>query len=46
MGTAQTVEFEEELAASTQAEYRRLLTAAEADFGFMPLAALDDPRGT
>jgi hypothetical protein len=40
-----SIEFEEKLAASTQAEYRRLLTAAEAEFGFMPLAALDDPRG-
>jgi len=39
-----SIEFEEKLAASTQAEYRRLLTAAEAEFGFMPLAALDDPR--
>jgi integrase len=39
-----SIEFEEKLAASTQTEYRRLLTAAEAEFGFMPLAALDDPR--
>jgi hypothetical protein len=39
-----SVEFEEKLAASTKAEYRRLLTAAEAEFGNMPLAALDDPR--
>jgi hypothetical protein len=39
-----SVEFEEKLAASTQAEYRRMLTAAEAEFGNMPLAALDDPR--
>jgi integrase len=39
-----SVEFEEKLAASTQAEYRRLLTAAELEFGNMPLAALDDPR--
>jgi integrase len=39
-----SVEFEHKLAASTKAEYRRMLTAAEAEFGFMPLAALDDPR--
>jgi integrase len=39
-----SVEFEEKLAASTQLEYRRLLTAAESEFGNMPLAALDDPR--
>jgi integrase len=39
-----SVEFENKLAASTQAEYRRMLTAAEAEFGNMPLAALDDPR--
>jgi len=32
------------LAASTKGEYRRMLTAAEAEFGDMPLAALDDPR--
>jgi integrase len=39
-----SVEFEEKLAASTQSEYRRLLTAAESEFGNLPLAALDDPR--
>jgi integrase len=39
-----SVEFEQKLAASTQAEYRRMLAAAEAEFGNMPLAALDDPR--
>lgn len=39
-----SIEFEEQLAASTQAEYRRLLTAGEVEFGNMPLAALDDPR--
>jgi integrase len=39
-----SVEFEEKLSASTQSEYRRLLTAAESEFGNMPLAALDDPR--
>ena len=32
------------LAASTKAEYRRMLTKAEAEFGNMPIAALDDPR--
>lgn len=34
----------EKLAASTQAEYRRMLTKAELMFGRMPLAALEDPR--
>jgi integrase len=29
---------------STQREYRRMLTKAEAKFGNMPLAALEDPR--
>ena len=29
---------------STKAEYRRMLTKAEAEFGDMPMAALDDPR--
>ncbi len=29
---------------STQRQYRRMLTVAEAQFGKMPLAALDDPR--
>ena len=43
-GYTLSVEFTERLAASTQAEYRRMLTAAEAEFGNMPLAALDDPR--
>jgi integrase len=37
-------EFTEKLAASTQSEYRRMLTTAEGEFGDMPLAALDDPR--
>ena len=37
-----SVEFEQK-AQSTQAEYRRMLTAAEAEFGSMPIAALDDP---
>jgi integrase len=39
-----SIEFEEKLSASTQSEYRRLLTAAESEFGNLPLAALDDPR--
>src|SRR5450759_1200448 len=40
----QSIEFEHELAPSTQAEYKRMLKKAEAEFGGMPLAALDDPR--
>jgi integrase len=40
----QSVEFEEKLASSTQAEYRRMLTKAEGEFGDMPIAALEDPR--
>src|SRR5262245_1529214 len=39
-----SVEFEQKLATSTQAEYRRLLRAVEAEFGNMPLAAIEDPR--
>ena len=39
-----SAEFETALAASTKTEYRRMLTKAEAEFGDMPLAALDDPR--
>jgi integrase len=39
-----SVEFEEKLASSTQAEYRRMLTKAEPEFGNMPIAALGDPR--
>ena len=38
------VEFQEKLAPSTQAEYKRMLTKAESEFGNMPIAALDDPR--
>jgi len=34
-----SVEFEDKLAPSTQSEYRRLLTAAESEFGKMPLTA-------
>jgi integrase len=43
-GFTLSVEFTEKLALSTQAEYRRMLTAAEVEFGDMPIAALDDPR--
>jgi hypothetical protein len=39
-----SIEFQQRLAPSTQTEYRRMLTAAEAEFGDMPIAALDDPR--
>jgi integrase len=43
-GYTLSVEFTDTLAPSTQAEYKRMLTAAETEFGNMPLAALDDPR--
>lgn len=43
-GYTLSVEFQDNLAASTQAEYRRMLTSAEGAFGSMPVAALDDPR--
>lgn len=39
-----SIEFEQKLAASTQAEYKRMLTKSEVEFGAMPLAALDDAR--
>jgi integrase len=39
----ESVEFQQ-LAKSTQSEYRRLLSSAEAEFGTMPIAALGDPR--
>jgi len=39
-----STEFDTTLAASTKAEYRRMLTKAEAEFGDLPMAALDDPR--
>jgi hypothetical protein len=39
-----SIEFQQRLAPSTQSEYRRLLTAAESEFGDMPIAVLDDPR--
>ncbi|MGX7741532.1 site-specific integrase [Rhodopseudomonas parapalustris] len=32
------------LAASTQADYRRMLTTVEVEFGDMPMEALEDPR--
>ena len=38
-----SVEFGQ-LAESTKREYRRLLTKAEAKFGDLPIAALEDPR--
>ena len=38
-----SVEFDKK-AASTQAEYRRMLTASETEFGDMPIAALEDPK--
>src|SRR5271163_2808035 len=37
-----SIEFETQLAASTQTEYRRMLTKAEARFGLMPLEVLED----
>ena len=43
-GYTLSIEFQQKLAPSTQSEYRRMLTAAEAEFGDMPIAALDDPR--
>jgi integrase len=39
-----SIEFEQKLAPSTQAEYKRMLTKAESEFGTMPIAALDDHR--
>jgi len=39
-----SVEFDEKLAKSTQGEYRRMLTKVEAEFGTMPIAALEDAR--
>jgi integrase len=43
-GYTLSVEFQQKLASSTKTEYRRMLTAAETEFGDMPIAALDDPR--
>jgi integrase len=39
-----SIEFEQKLAASTQSEYRRMLTKAELKFGAMPIPVLEDPR--
>ena len=39
-----SIEFEQNLALATQREYRRMLTKAEARFGDMPIAVLEDPR--
>jgi integrase len=39
----QSIEFQQ-LAATTRTEYRRMLTAAEAEFGTMPIEALGDSR--
>jgi integrase len=39
-----SIEFENNLAPSTQTEYRRMLTKAEVIFGDMPIAALEDPQ--
>jgi hypothetical protein len=39
-----SIEFQNNLAPSTKLEYRRMLTKAEAIFGDMPVAALDDPQ--
>jgi integrase len=39
-----SVEFDKKLATSTQAEYKRMLTKAEIEFGNMPIAVLKDPR--
>ena len=39
-----STEFDEGLRPSTKAEYRRMLTKAEAEFGDMPIAALEDPQ--
>jgi integrase len=43
-GYTTSVEFEEKLAPSTQAEYKRMLTKAEGEFGNMSIAVLEDPR--
>jgi integrase len=41
-----SIEFEQKLAASTQTEYRRMLSRAEQKFGTMPIVVLEDPRVT
>jgi integrase len=38
-----SIEFETKLSATTQREYRRMLTKAEPEFGDMPREALNDP---
>ena len=38
-----SIEFQQNLADSTKKEYRRMLTATEAEFGDMPIAALNEP---
>jgi integrase len=43
-GYTLSVEFPQKLAASTQTECRRMLTAAELEFSDMPIVALDDPQ--
>ena len=39
-----SIEFETQIAASTQREYKRMLTKAEQKFGAMPIAVLEDGR--
>ena len=39
-----SIGFEQNLALATQREYSRMLTKAEARFGDMPIAILEDPR--
>jgi integrase len=38
-----SIEFQQNLADSTKKEYRRMLTAAEVEFGDLPIAALNEP---
>lgn len=40
----ESIEFQRKLAASTQREYRRMLTTLEPDFGDMPVLALENHR--
>jgi integrase len=39
-----SIEFQEKLSHRTQAEYRRMLTAAESEFGDLPQSAINDSR--
>jgi integrase len=39
-----SAEFTDNLAPSTQGDYKRMLTKTEGEFGDMPIAALEDPR--